>query len=163
MVDASHRTPIFNRYIKIICDIFPVDYVNAFELYGVKTPFDIQINGDCNIEVKIQKKLVLEQYTDDDKEIPGWVFTLCDDDVDYVLIFFPDKNTYVCLKAFELCYWWRYSYNQYQKIRNDVSCNGDANWVSSFSPVSINDIPEEIIYKTNMTLYKNNSTLKDYC
>ena len=150
MKNNSHKNKYFNRYINIICELFDVDFINAFELYNVKTPFDININGKINIEVKIQNRFALEVYTDDDKKKMGWVFTLMDDEVDYVLFFFPDENKYFCLKASELHTWWLEHFIDFETIRNKTSIKGNRTWVSSFSYVGRGLIPTNIVYKTNI-------------
>jgi hypothetical protein len=155
MKDDSHNSNYFNRYIRLLDEIFDIDYVIAWELYEVNTPYDLTINDEINIEVKIQKcdsnKVGLEQYTDHHNNKRGWVHKLKENDVDYVLFFYPESNYYFLVDAGQLQEWWKNNCDSYTIHLNRVSKDSNGNiWQSSFSYIFVKDIPEDIIVSTNI-------------
>lgn len=154
MVDKSHNPNYFNRYIRKIDDIIEIDEVIPWELYNVSTPYDLTIN-DLNFEIKIQSclpyKFALEQYTDHNQQIRGCIHNLKQNDVDIIVFFYPTQNLIFALHAKDLQNWWENNCDKYEIFKNRVTRDDKGGiWQSSFSYVFINDLPEDIIWYTDI-------------
>ena len=150
MIEDSHNIQYFNRYIKKIDDIICIDDVIPWELYGIRTPFDLTVN-DLNFEIKIQKcpidRVGLEQFTDCNRKLRGYIHKLVDNAIDIVLFFYPNVNKVLACHAKNLQEWWIDNCNNYNIIKNKVSKDRNGNiWQSSFSYVSLIHIPKNIIW-----------------
>ena len=154
MNELSHQQSFFNRYVRKIDELVGIYEIIPWELYEVKTPYDLTVNG-LNFEIKIQKcnanSLGLEQYTNHDKKIRGWVHKLKENFVDIVLFFYPYSNNYLGCYAYCLQDWWELVCDNFEIYKNNISRDRNGNiWQSSFSYVDIINIPKKIIWYSDI-------------
>jgi len=154
MINESHDKCYFDNYIKKIDEIIKITDIIPWELYEVKTPYDLTING-LNFEVKLQfcdlDVLALEQYTDHHNKIRGWTHHLKDNFVDIVLFYYPMYNKCIAIFAPDIQDWWEVKCNNYPIYLNDKTKNNNGRvWTSSFSYVKIVSIPKKMIWYTNL-------------
>ena len=153
MVEDSHNNQYFNRYVRKIDEIMSIKHIIPWELYGINTPFDLTVN-ELNFEIKIQfclpDRIALEQFTDHNNKILGWVHKLRENGVDIVLFFYPNTDNYIAVYAQDLYDWWMVNSDKYQIIKNKVTKHNDSIWQSSFSWVYLSDLPKNSIWYSNI-------------
>jgi len=159
LIAMSTKPDVTRRNYQIIAREFNVQKFISNEIVGGYNPNDIWIekrNGEKkHIEIKNyfnhnnSNLMCLEQYTDHQKGIRGWVHHLIQNKTDYVLFTWhgKSKSCYLVLDGFQLNNWWEKHSEEYDIRLNGISKDETTGntWQSSFSKVPIKDLPNDII------------------